>query len=105
MATRQARQTRQVNWLAGQTHFDFKGLSGDEKKARKDKIEAAALVKINRRLRALPQFKLKSIKWAKERSRPLYYLVVFLTPPAKFIKKKGGTGGGSKITPTSPNIP
>ena len=97
---------RQFNWLTGQDHFDFTGLSRDQIKAKKDKIKTAALVKINRRLGALPQFKLKSVEWRKERSRAFFYLVVHLTPPAKFNRTEDGDGGGgSNITPTPPRIP
>jgi hypothetical protein len=97
--------TRQVNWLKGQKHFDFTGLSRDQITAKKAKIKAAALVKIKKRLSALGRFKLKSIRWTKETGRPFYYLVVLLNPPAKYIIKTAGTGGGSKITPTPPTVP
>src|ERR1700704_2287250 len=98
--------TRQVNWLRGAQHFDFTGLSTDQIKPRKDKIKGAALVKINKKLSSLRKFKLKSIRWAKERSRPFYYLVVKLTPPAQLVPVGGGNGGGgANITPTPPRIP
>src|SRR4030095_10056090 len=98
--------TRQVNWLRESKHFDFTGLTESQIKAKKDQIKAKALVKINRKLRSLRRFRLKSIKWTKERSRPFYYLLVYLTPPAKFSPlADGGGGAGSKITPTPPTVP
>jgi hypothetical protein len=96
---------RQVNWLRGQKHFDFSKVKPSQIQPRKDKIKAAALVKINRRLRALSEFKLKSVEWTKETGRPVYYLLVYLTPPAQFKRNGGGKGGGAKITPTPPTVP
>ena len=99
---------RQVNWLRKFAHHNFSGLTKSQIATRKDQLKAKALVKIKKRLTALGnRFRIKTIKWAKERTGPVYYLVVYLTPPAKFVRKEegDGSGTGSKITPTPPTGP
>jgi hypothetical protein len=103
---------KQVNWAKNWKHQNYTGLTKSQITAKKVKFKAKALIKIKRRLSALKgKFALKSIKWTKERTGPVYYLLVYLKPPAKLVPKKtkngsGGHGGtGSQVTPTPPTGP
>jgi hypothetical protein len=94
---------KKVSWTSKWPKQDYTGYTDKQIADKKKAYKAKAVNRIETQIQKLGKRITYTTRWTRLRSKPVYYLLTYLTPPAT-EEGDGGTGQ-SNISPTPPPKP